>query len=59
MVDQLARRYGRTPAEILDSSVEEFVINWMCYQEADAASEHLLKRLNASGTPVFPTVSLK
>ena len=59
MLDTLARRYGTTPAELLDSDLETFMLNLLCYQEADAVSEALVKKLTASGMPVFPAAIVK
>ena len=59
MLDTLARRYGKTPAELLDSDIETFMINLLCYQESDAVSESLIKKLTASGTPVFPAAIVR
>ncbi len=59
MLDTLGRRYGKTPAELLDSDLETFMINLMCYQEADAMSEALVKKMVANGIPVFPAAIVR
>ena len=59
IIHSLAKTYNRLPSEILDLDLYDLSLAVLCYQEADAASAALVKRLNSDGMPVFPAVILK
>ena len=59
LVDQVAKRYGKLPSEILSLDVWDLSIAVACMMEADNAAGHLMKRIQSEGMPVFPTICLK
>ena len=59
VVDQLAKRYGRLPSEILELDIWEISLAMACLMQADATAGVLMKRLNADNMPVFPVVVLR
>ena len=59
VLDQVARRYGKLPHEILELPVWEMSLALACIMQSDATSAHLMKRLNADNMPVFPVVVLR
>ncbi len=58
VLDQVARRYNRTPAEVLEMDLWELSLCIACIVQFDATSAQLMKRINADGMPVFPVIQL-
>lgn len=59
LADQVAKRYGKLPHEILELSVWEMSIAVACMMETDQVAGQLIKRINADNMPVFPVVVLR
>jgi RecA-family ATPase len=59
VLDQVAKRYGKTPAEVLEMDVFDLSLCLACIMEADATAAHLMKKLNKDSMPVFPVVVLR
>ncbi|QDP48294.1 MAG: hypothetical protein Unbinned4944contig1000_18 [Prokaryotic dsDNA virus sp.] len=59
VVDQIAKRYGRLPHEILELDVWELSLAMACLIQSDATSAQLMRRLNADSMPVFPVVVVR
>jgi hypothetical protein len=59
VVDQLARRYGKLPSEIMELDIWETSLAMACLMQADATAGQLMRRLNADNMPVFPVVVLR
>jgi hypothetical protein len=59
VIDQVAKRYGRLPHEILDLDVWELSIAVACLMQSDATAGQLMRRLNADNMPIFPVVVLR
>ena len=59
IVDQIAKRYGRLPSEVLEMDVWEMSFAVACLMEADQVAGSLMKRINKDGMPVFPVVVLR
>lgn len=59
VVDQIAKRYGRLPSEVLDMDVWEMSFAVACMMETDQVAGGLIKRINKDGMPVFPVVVLR
>jgi len=55
LVDELAKRYGKLPHEILQLTPREFFLNVEIMQRARAEKKNALQRLQA---PVFPVVEV-
>ena len=59
LLDDLGRRYGRLPHEILSLTPWQISLAMQCREQADATSAQLINRLTGSGNMVFPVVNLK
>ena len=59
MLDQIGKRYGKTPAEVLEMDVWEMSLALACMMEVDALADQLIKKLNKDHMPVFPVVVLR
>ena len=59
VIDQIAKRYGKLPSEVLELDVWEMSLAFACIQQADATAAQLMKRINADSMPVFPVVVLR
>ena len=59
IVDQIAKRYGRLPSEVLEMDVWEMSFAVACLMEADQVAGGLMKRINKDGMPVFPVIVLR
>ena len=59
IVDQVAKRYGKLPSEILELDVWEMSLCMACIMQSDATASQMMRRLNADNMPVFPVVVLR
>lgn len=59
VLDQIAKRYGKTPGEVLEMDVWDLSLCLACIMEADKTSTALIKKLNRDSMPVFPVVVLR
>ena len=59
LIDQVAKRYGRLPSEILALDVWDLSIAVACMMQHDATAGALMKRIQTEGMPVWPVVVLR
>ncbi len=60
LIDQIGRRYGRLPSEVLDLDPWELGLAIQCVQQADATSAQMVDRIRSSkGGMVFPVVVVR
>ena len=59
ILDQVAKRYGLLPSDVLELDVWELSLALACIMQSDATSAQLMQRLNKDSMPVFPVVVLR
>ena len=59
ILDQVAKRYGLLPSDVLELDVWELSLCLACIMQSDATAAELMKRLNKDSMPVFPVVVLR
>ena len=60
LIDQIGRRYGRLPSEVLDLDPWELGLAIHCVQQADSTSAQMVYRIRSSkGGMVFPVVVVR
>ena len=59
IVDQVAKRYGKLPSEVLELDVWELSLCMACIMQSDATASVMMRRLNADNMPIFPVVVLR
>ena len=59
ILDQVAKRYGLLPSDVLELDVWELSLCLACIMQSDATAAQLMKRLNKDSMPVFPVVVLR
>ena len=59
IVDQIAKRYGKLPSEVLELDIWEMSLSMACIMQSDATAGALMRRLNADNMPIFPVIVLR
>lgn len=59
LLDELGRRFGKLPHEILELSPWQISLAMQCRAQADATAAQMVQRLAGSGKMVFPVVNLR
>ena len=59
VIDQVAKRYGKLPSEVMELDIWEMSLCLACIMQSDATAAHLMKRLNKDNMPVFPVVIVR
>ena len=52
-------KLGKYPHEILELDPFEMGLLMLCYQQADSTSAQMIRRINNTGSPVFPVAIIK
>ena len=59
ILDQIGRRYGMLPHQVLDLDPWQLSLALECAQQADSTSGQMVDRITNNGGMVFPVVVLR